>query len=101
MANSFEFKNVSAQNWQIVGELTRHTISGSQKKYFAVLAANTSQSVDLTHLTKVDTAGLAWLLALVEYAKSKQIELSYSQAPSELVKLAQLSHVDSFLSMTT
>ncbi|WP_185962695.1 lipid asymmetry maintenance protein MlaB [Thalassomonas sp. M1454] len=101
MANSFELKNIDEQNWQIVGELTRHTISGRQQKYFSVLAGNTTQSIDLTHLSKVDTAGLAWLLTLIEYAKLQQIELTYSQAPAELVKLAKLSHVDSFLSMTT
>ncbi len=100
MANKFDFSYLDKQSLQLVGDLTRHTIVGKQQKYFAILTSDAIQVVDFTKVNRVDTAGLAWLLSLLEYAATKQIKLTYSQAPIELVKLAQLSHVQHLLPLT-
>lgn len=56
-------------------------------------------AIDLHAIEKVDTAGLAYLLLLVEQAKENKYVLSFHNIPVELSKLAHLSAVDSFLSV--
>lgn len=97
---SFEITAVNDNQIQIKGELTRQSISGKQQKYFAKICKSSKQDVDLSGINKIDTAGLAWLIALFEYAGKKQIQLNYSQPPMELVKLAKLSQVESLLPFT-
>lgn len=97
MANQFELIKHHDNLWFLTGELTRLTIVGNQQKHFAKFAKNSQQALDLSKISKIDTAGLAWLLSLLEYALAQQITLTYSQAPEELVKLAQLSQVHDIL----
>ena len=96
----FSIENASATQVMISGELTRHSISGKQQKVFKNIVVSSSQDIDLSGVNKIDTAGLARLIALFEYATTKQFSISYSQAPQELVKLAQLSGVTDFLPFT-
>ncbi|MEW6997647.1 lipid asymmetry maintenance protein MlaB [Colwelliaceae bacterium BS250] len=97
MANQFELIQDTDSRWLLTGELTRLTIIGKQQKHFAKFAKNSQQVLDLSKISKIDTAGLAWLLSLLEYALAQQIILTYSQAPEELVKLAKLSQVHDIL----
>ena len=80
-----------------VGELSRETVGKLTKKDIKALTRQQSLSVDLQQVTKVDTAGLAWLLLLVEKSKQSNCHLKFINFPDNLHKLAQLSAVDSFL----
>ncbi|WP_394172723.1 STAS domain-containing protein [Thalassotalea litorea] len=82
---------------ELSGELTRKSIVGKQQKNFLSILVSNQQRVDLKALKKVDTAGIGWLLALIELAGEKQFEISYSNPPEELVKLARLSRVEQLL----
>ncbi|MDN3653526.1 STAS domain-containing protein [Thalassotalea ponticola] len=84
----------------IVGELTRKSIIGKQQSVYEDILAKYQQGIDLSKLNKIDTAGLAWLLSLYQCALQKQITINYSQAPSELVKLATLSRVNELLALS-
>lgn len=82
---------------KVNGELTRHSIN--KKNQLSVqkhLIAN-NMVIDLSGVLKVDTAGLALLLAIVEYCEIKSISFHFSHLSGDLVKLAKLSGVDSFL----
>ncbi|WP_371188062.1 lipid asymmetry maintenance protein MlaB [Thalassotalea maritima] len=98
MNNQFTLAATDA-SIQVIGDLTRKTIIGKQQKVFADIVNGQHQAVDLSQLKNVDTAGLAWLLMLFQYAKQKQSTINYSQAPVELVKLAKLSRVDQLLNI--
>ncbi|WOH35861.1 STAS domain-containing protein [Thalassotalea fonticola] len=95
--SKFTISESSAEQFALSGHLTRQSISGKQDKFFAKLSKNKTQDIDLSEVSKFDTAGLAWLLALIEYANSQQTEITYSQVPIELVKLAKLSGVQALL----
>ncbi|TLU66693.1 STAS domain-containing protein [Thalassotalea litorea] len=90
-------ERIDPENVELTGELTRKSIIGKQQKNFLSILLSNQQRVDLKALKKVDTAGLGWLLALVEIAGKKQFEISYSNPPLELVKLAKLSRVEQLL----
>ena len=84
------------------GQLTRHTVPLlSNKKSKALFknaaAKNATAIVDLSKVTKIDTAGLAWLLSMVEKANILSCPLNFAHIPDDLITLAKLSSVDSFL----
>ncbi|QBY04788.1 STAS domain-containing protein [Thalassotalea sp. HSM 43] len=99
MSNDFTIDTNDDGQLAVVGELTRKSIIGKQQKVFADIVSQDSQDIDLSKLNKVDTAGLAWLIALFEFAAQKQIKINYSQPPLELVKLATLSRVNELLAL--
>ena len=81
----------------LVGELTRHTVMQISKKNIKQLVAQQSSILDLQQVTRIDTAGLAWLFHLVEQARCASCELSFSNIPAKLDKLISLSGVEGFL----
>ena len=83
------------------GELTRHTIPQLSDKVTAPLFSKKQMVLDLIAVKKIDTAGLAWLLAQVELADINACQLTLSHLPPDLMKLATLSGVDSFLPVYT
>ena len=82
---------------KLSGELTRHTVPQLSEKISNKLLSNKIVVLDLLEVTKIDTAGLAWILAQIEYGQANACQLSLSHLPSDLIKLATLSAVDSFL----
>lgn len=81
----------------ILGELTRHSIDKKNQHSIEPYLEGNDIIIDLSSVTKVDTAGLAWLLSIVEKANVKHAELHFSHLSGELVKLAKLSGVDQFI----
>jgi len=82
----------------ISGALTRATVPSLGKhRHHKIIKKNADICVDLSQLTKVDTAGLAWLLLVLEQAKKHQCQVSFAHIPNDLLKLAQLSAVESLL----
>lgn len=81
----------------LVGELTRHQIHHLTTKSGVSLIKNSSATLDLVDVTKVDTAGLAWLFYLLEQANSSACQLTFLHLPEKLNKLIELSCVEGFL----
>lgn len=79
------------------GELTRQNLSKTSLKQASVVLKTGSLIFDLSKLSKVDTAGLAWLLLLVEKSAANNQKISFVQASEDLVRLAQLSGVEGIL----
>lgn len=79
------------------GELTRQNLSKTSLKHADTILKSESLVIDLSKLYKVDTAGLAWLLLLVEKSSARNQEISFVQASEDLVRLAQLSGVEGIL----
>ena len=79
------------------GELTRETIDKRFEKKTVLLLSSTLLILDLANVERIDMAGLAWLLIMVEQAQKKSCELTLKNPSLSLLKLAKLSAVDSFL----
>lgn len=79
------------------GELTRHTLTQVTKKTVKSLLVQTSALVDLQQVSKVDTAGLAWLFYLLEQAQLANCQLRFANLPIKLDNLINLSGVEGFL----
>ena len=87
----------SAQGGALSGDLTRHTVPKLAGNSVKELLKNENTVLDLAGVVTVDTAGLAWLLALIEEAEQSHQKLGFSHLPEDLLKLAKLSSVDHFL----
>ncbi len=81
----------------ISGVLTRATITRNFDKKYRKLVSDKQVVIDLASISKVDTAGLAWLLMLVELAGKNSCDMTLINLPEDLLKLAKLSAVDSLL----
>ncbi|MGB1262705.1 MAG: STAS domain-containing protein [Cognaticolwellia sp.] len=79
------------------GALTRVTITRGFDKKYRSLVRNKSITLDLAKVSKIDTAGLAWILLLVELAANKACQISLVNVSDDLLKLAKLSAVDGLL----
>jgi phospholipid transport system transporter-binding protein len=79
------------------GELTRQTVMQISKKSIKQLLAQQSSIVDLEKVSRIDTAGLAWLFYLLEQANASRCQLTFSNIPAKLTKLISLSGVEGFL----
>ena len=93
---SFNYQ-LSGNTAIFVGELTRDTVGQLKKKDIKKLISTEQLTLDLQQLTRTDTAGLAWLLLLVEKSQQAKCQLKFINFPNNLHKLAQLSGVDSFI----
>lgn len=89
---------------EISGPLNRDSISLFEKNYHQHVLAKANKSkvvINLADVVAVDTAGLAWLLLLMETAQNIDCDLSFIHIPDDLIKLASLSAVDTFLTSNT
>lgn len=79
------------------GALTRATITPAFDKQYRQLIHGERIILDLAGINQIDTAGLAWILLLIELAASKKCQISLLNLPDDLIKLAKLSAVDTLL----
>ncbi|WP_019027265.1 STAS domain-containing protein [Colwellia piezophila] len=81
----------------ISGELSRHSVAQIKNNEYIKWFDHRAVNVDLRHVSKIDTAGLAWLFYLLEQAMKSSCQLSFSNIPEKLTKLIALSGVDGLL----
>jgi phospholipid transport system transporter-binding protein len=86
---------------ELAGELTRQTVMQISKIDIQRIIAKPVLVIDLQQVTRIDTAGLAWIFYLLEQANAASCQLSFSNVPAKLNKLISLSGVEGFLPLHT
>ncbi len=84
----------------ISGQLSRHSVADINNSEYINWFAHGAIKVDLSNVSKADTAGLAWLFYLLEQAAHYDCQLSFSNIPEKLTKLITLSGVEGLLPIT-
>jgi phospholipid transport system transporter-binding protein len=84
----------------INGELSRYSLALIRNNNYSSYLKGNGVVVDLSQVTKVDTAGLAWLFCFLEQANMLSCQVTFSHLPEKLHKLIALSGVDGLLPMT-
>jgi len=103
--SSFSVSESSNGHFSLQGDLNRNTVTSAWKNSLSDLSAKQNQSstdlpiVDLTEIQDVDTAGLAWLVNLLQQSKQQDIQFQLKNVPATLINLAKISDVDHFLSV--
>ena len=80
--------------FELSGSLNRHSVPDIHKKHLQSIYEQHSCTLDFSQIQHVDTAGLAWVLLVVEKAQKRQCEINFINLPQDMVKLAKLSAVD-------
>lgn len=83
------------------GDLIRQTVPSLPDKKMNSFLQQKNVVINLAQVSKVDTAGLAWLLSQVELSQANACQLSFDHLPSSLIKLAAMSAADGFLPVHT
>lgn len=81
----------------VSGKLTRDHVTRDFEKRSYQLINTESSVINLSKVSQIDTAGLAWLLAMLEHANQQNIHLYFTEIPAKLANLAKLSGVAGFL----
>lgn len=91
--------NLTFDNNQAVlsGDLTRDTVVDITDEQVTSLVSSDVRTIELENISRIDSAGLAFLLTVVEKAEQKKCRLTFLHLPEDLLKLAKVSAVDSFL----
>lgn len=97
MLNSLKI-NVDNNIVEIEGQLVRQCLNKSFVEQQTKALTENYNVIDLAKISKIDTAGLAWLLSLVEESNLSN-KVKFRNLPNELLKLSKLSGVESFLSL--
>ena len=82
--------SVQDQVLTVTGDLDRFVLGNT--KHYQFPAVSGDVTVDLAKVTSVDTAGLAWVLKLVCFYKSRQQAVLISNEPQQLIALASISN---------
>lgn len=85
----------------INGELSRYSLALISNNNYSSCLKQGEIVVNLSQVTKVDTAGLAWLFCLLEQANGSSCQMTFSHLPLKLYKLISLSGVDGLLPLAT
>ena len=81
---------------RLTGPLNRNSVASLNPKSPLKMVNQSALEVNLQGVSIVDTAGLAWLLYLIECANKTKCQLTFAHMPDDLLKLAKLSAVDEY-----
>lgn len=75
----------------VVGDVDRFNLVDS--RLFTFQSMTSDVTIDLTNVTSVDTAGVAYLLKLVSHYQNEKLNVQLTNPPEQLIALAQISNV--------
>jgi len=89
--------NIVAQgagHFFVDGDLTFSTIDQDTVKSFTFLKSAKDITIDLSHVTCTDSAGLALMIEWIKYTHDNNTRLHFRNIPEQLLTLAKLSGFD-------
>lgn len=78
----------------IDGDLTFATIDKQTLKSFSFLKATKEVTIDLSHVSNTDSAGLALMIEWIKYSRHNRTHIAFKNIPVQLHNLAKLSGFD-------
>lgn len=83
----------------IQGPLIKETVMKQWATVQPQLMSGVYQYVDLGEVTQSDSAGLAFLLAIMREAKERAFAISFLRLPEQMLEIAKVNGVITFLSI--
>ena len=88
-----EITQLEENQFRVSGELTRNSIGRERLLNAKPDSSHKTWYFDLSDVSRVDTAGLAWLIHSFAELKQQGIRLELQNTPEQLQKLMQLGQV--------
>lgn len=79
------------------GELTFQTVPEQWRSSAGLFAQNSEFTIDLSGVTRADSAGLALLIGWIRRAKQEQKSVYFKNIPANLLAIARVTGVDAIL----
>lgn len=83
--------------FHLTGELTFATVNALLEQAPALFDNHHKLKIDLTNVTRSDSAGLALLIDWMRFAKTNNKEIMFYNIPSQMTAIANASGVDELL----
>lgn len=96
-AGRVNFRPTGPGRFRIEGELGFRTAADALAQSRALFRDHAVIELDLSGVTRGDSAGLALLLEWVTWARKNARELTFDHLPEQLLAIAQISEVDDLL----
>ena len=96
--SDFTLEDQGHGRFAISGELTFATAENILKASEAPFEEHTQLEIDLSGVTKSDSAGLALLLEWVTWANHSVREIRFAEIPEKIYAIARTTEVDQLLS---
>ena len=84
-------------HYQLAGDLTFDTVASLCKQNKVFFRQQGDVLVDLSLVTKADSAGLACLLELIRQAKSRDVEIKFDNIQKQLRSLVRVSGLEKLM----
>lgn len=91
--SSVSAKQQKLQDWQLSGELTNKRVAADYKAFCQQRPVRGSWHIDLAKVTRVDSAGVAFLLDCLRYSQKHQVGLALSGFSQKLKDLMRVQGV--------
>jgi phospholipid transport system transporter-binding protein len=95
--SDLEFEDRGDGRFAVHGKLTFETAADALEQSKTLFADHARIELDLSDVRDGDSAGLAVLLEWVNWAKNYVREIRYTNVPSDILAIAQISEVDDML----
>lgn len=83
------------------GKLTVDTVVQTLSQTKPLISYDTSLTIHFEHIENCDSAGLAFVTAILREAKRKRTNLSFANVPQQMLDLSRVSGLDRLLTTVT
>ena len=96
--SSFELNQTTEGGFELIGEMSFETAAQILKSSERSFAQHAETQVNLSQVSKADSAGLALLLEWIGWANHSDVEIRFLNIPKKILAIAQTAEVDELLS---
>ena len=96
--NQITLEKINDQLYALSGELSMQNVPQISRETASLINAMTGEvSIDLSKITRADSAGLALLIDWLRIARRRDFTLHFEQLPEQLMQIAQVCELESVL----
>jgi phospholipid transport system transporter-binding protein len=91
-------EKINGQQYSLSGELTMKNVPQVALETAPMIASMSGEvSIDLSNITRADSAGLALLIDWLRIARRKKVTLRFERLPEQLLQIVQVCDLHSVL----
>jgi ABC-type transporter Mla MlaB component len=95
--NDLDLHIIQDGKWLFAGELSMRSLSKSWKEVYRKRPSTSPWAIDFSSIDKMDSAGVAFLLECIGYAKQHNISLSFVDLSNDALNLIKAQGMDSII----
>lgn len=88
---------VGDAGWVLSGELDFDTVPALLQRRGVQMKAGQNLTIDLSEVTRVDSAGLALMIEWLRESERKGLEMTFTHVPEQLLSIARVCGLEDIL----